>query len=79
MESINSLFANLLNLGTSIAVVVAAFFLMLGGYQYMSAGGNPHSMEKGKTALFNAVAGLFIIMSARVIAGLVQSALASGL
>ena len=78
MEAINSLFTNLLNLGTSIAVVVTAFFLMLGGYQYMSAGGNPHSMEKGKTALFNAVAGLFIILSARVIAGLVQSALTSG-
>jgi hypothetical protein len=78
VDAINSLFTSLLNLGTSVAVIVAAFFLMLGGYQYMSAGGNPHDMEKGKAALRSAVAGLFIVLSARVLAGVVQSALTSG-
>ena len=32
MAAINSLFANLLNIGTGVAVTVAAFFLMWGAF-----------------------------------------------
>ncbi len=75
MEAINSLFTNLLNIGLGVAVVVASFFLMWGAFMYMSAGGSPHQMERGKSAMFNAIAGLAIVLSARVIAGMIQSAL----
>ena len=78
MEAINSLFANLLNIGLGVAVTVAAFFLMWGAFIYMSAGGSPHQMERGKAAMVNAIAGLAIVLSARVIAGMIQSALAGG-
>ena len=54
---------------------MAAFWLMWGGYMYMSASGSPHQMERGKTAMLNALAGLAIVLSARVIAGMIQSAL----
>lgn len=47
-------------------------------YIYMSATGSPHQMEKGKSAMVNAVAGLAIVLSARVIAGMIQSALGTG-
>ena len=75
MESINNLFTNLLNVGVGVAVTVAAFFLMWGAFVYMSAGGSPHQMERGKSAMVNALAGLAIVLSARVIAGMIQSAL----
>ena len=75
MEAINTLFTNLLNIGLGVAVVVASFFLMWGAFMYMSAGGSPHQMERGKSAMFNAIAGLTIVLSARVIAGMIQSAL----
>ena len=75
MESINTLFENLLNIGVGVAVTVAAFFLMWGAFVYMSAGGSPHQMERGKSAMVNALAGLAIVLSARVIAGMIQSAL----
>ena len=75
MEAINTLFNNLLNIGLGVGVTVAAFFLMAGAFQYMSAGGSPHQMEKGKSAMFNAIAGLAIVLSARVVAGMIQSAL----
>ncbi len=75
MEAINTLFTNLLNIGLGVAVVVASFFLMWGAFMYMSAGGSPHQMERGKSAMFNAIAGLAIVLSARVIAGMIQSAL----
>lgn len=75
MESINTLFENLLNIGVGVAVTVAAFFLMWGAFVYMSAGGSPHQMERGKSAMVNALAGLAVVLSARVIAGMIQSAL----
>jgi hypothetical protein len=75
MDAINNLFTNLLNIGLGAAVTVAAFFLMCGAFIYMSAGGSPHQMERGKSAMVNALAGLAIVLSARVLAGLVQSAL----
>jgi len=78
LEAINTLFTNLLNIGLGVAVTVAAFFLMWGAFIYMSAGGNPHQMERGKSAMVNAIAGLAIVLSARVIAGMIQSALGGG-
>lgn len=75
MEAVNGLFTNLLNIGLGAAVTVAAFFLMWGAFVYMSAGGSPRQMESGKSAMINAIAGLGIVLSARVIAGMVQSAL----
>ena len=45
---------------------------------YMSAAGSPRQMESGKAAMINALFGLAIVLSARVIAGLIQSALGGG-
>jgi hypothetical protein len=73
--TITTLFSNLLNLGLTVAVTVAAFFLMWGAFVYMSAGGSPRQMETGKAAMQNALVGLAIALSARVIAGMIQSAL----
>ena len=77
MEAINNLFTNLLNIGLGVAVTVAAFFLMWGAFVYMSAAGSPRQMESGKSAMLNALIGLGIVLSARVVAGLIQSALVS--
>ena len=75
MDAINVLFTNLLNIGVAVAATVASFFLMWGAFMYMSASGSPHQMERGKSAMFNAIAGLAIVLSARVVAGMIQSAL----
>ncbi|HUY73260.1 MAG TPA: pilin [Candidatus Dormibacteraeota bacterium] len=78
LAAINGLFTNLLNIGVGVAVTVAAFFLMWGAFLYMSAAGSPHQMERGKSAMVNALAGLAIVLSARLIAGLIQTALGTG-
>ena len=75
MAEINTLFNNLLNIGLGVAVAVSAFFVMWGAFLYMSAGGSPHQMERGKAAIANALAGLAIVLLARVIAGTIQSAM----
>jgi len=74
-SAITQLFTKLLNLGTGVGVVVASFFIMWGAYQYMAAAGSPRQMESGKHAMFNAIAGLAIVLAARVIAGMIQNAL----
>jgi len=78
MDQINALFENLLNIGLGVAVAVAAFFVMWGAFLYMSAAGSPRQMEQGKTAIVNALTGLAIVLLARVIAGMVQSAMGAG-
>src|SRR5215204_3373177 len=78
MQQINALFTSLLNVGVGVGVTVAAFFLMWGAFMYMSASGSPRQMETGKAAMINALAGLAIVLSARVIAGMIQSALGGG-
>jgi len=74
-SAITQLFTRLLNLGAGVGVVVAAFFLMWGAYQYMASGGSPRQMESGKHAMFNALGGLAIVLVARLIAGMIQTAL----
>ncbi len=75
MDAINTLFTNLLNIGLGVGGTIGAFFLMWGAYLYMAAGGSPHQMARGKTAMYNALAGLVIVFSARIIAGMVRNAI----
>jgi hypothetical protein len=77
LDQINTLFNNLLNIGMGVGVAVSAFFVMWGAFLYMSASGSPHQMERGKAAIVNALAGLAIVLMARVIAGMIQSAIGS--
>lgn len=75
MDQINKLFENLLNIGLGVGVTVAAFFVMWGAFLYMSAGGSPHQMERGKSAMVNALVGLAVVLMARVIAEMVKTAM----
>ena len=76
MDEVNTLFGNLLDIGTGVAAAVSAFFVMWGAFLYMSAGGSPRQVETAKAAIANALAGLAIVLLARVIAAMVQDAVA---
>ena len=78
MEAITHLFTSLLNIGLGAGAVVAAFFLMWGGYLYMSAGGSPRQMEHGKSAMLNAIVGFAVVLGCRAIVGMIQSAIGTG-
>ena len=67
MESINRLFSNLMVIATGVVVSVAIFVIAIGAFQYMSAAGNPHQMERGKTTIVSALFGMAVVLSARVI------------
>lgn len=68
---ITNFFNNLVNIGIAVGALVCAFFLIFAGYRWMSAGGNVRQLETAKQALFNALAGLAIVLAAKIIANLV--------
>lgn len=75
MDAITALFTNLANTGLNVALAVAIFFLMVGGVIYMTAAGSTKQMETGKRAMLNAIFGLAIVLSAKMIATFLQNAL----
>ena len=74
MHEVNTLFGNLIEIGTGVAAVVAACFVMWGAFLYMTAGGSPRRLETAKSAIASALTGLAIVLLARVIASMVQGA-----
>lgn len=57
------------------AGVVAVFILVIGGYLYMSSGGNEEQAEKGKKTVTNFALGLFIIIMAYAIVTIIGNTL----
>src|SRR5260370_18936563 len=68
-------FDSLLTAGAAVGFAATAFFVMLAGYQYMSAGGSVRAVESAKGSLYNALIGFAVIILGKIIAGLVGSAL----
>lgn len=58
--------------------IIAIIFIILGGFWYMTAGGNDEQAEKGQKALTNAVIGLVLVILAYVIVNVVVNTLTSG-
>ncbi len=61
----------------TLAGVVATVFIIIGGYQYITAAGNEEQSEKGKKTLVNAVIGLVIIVLAMTIITIITNTLTS--
>jgi hypothetical protein len=78
MESINSLFDNLITIATGVVFSVAVFFVIVGAFQYMTAAGSPHQMERGKSTIVSALFGMVVVVSARVIANMIRGSLTGG-
>ncbi len=70
-----SVFNALLTAGAAVSLAATAFFVMLAGYQYMTAGGSVRSLESAKSSLSHALIGLAIVILCKVIANLVGGAL----
>jgi hypothetical protein len=62
-------FDSLLTAGAAIGLTATAFFVMLAGYQYMSAGGSVRAVESAKGSLYNALIGFAVVILCKIIAG----------
>jgi Type IV secretion system pilin len=68
-------FDALLTAGATVSAIVAAFFVMIAGFQYMGAGGSVRAIESAKGSLYNALIGFAIVILCKVIANLIGGAL----
>lgn len=69
--------SNTLKIITTIASLAAVFFLIKGGYLYLTSTGRPESLEQAKKDIKNALIGLVIVLSASFIVSFFQNALTS--
>ncbi len=68
----------LINFGIAIAGGFSVLFLIIGGFRYLTAGGDTEAVEKGKGTITNAVIGLAVVLLAGMIIRLVSNTVTGG-
>ncbi len=75
--SFTQLLQNVIEIMLLFAGAIAVVFVIIGGYQYITSGGNEETAEKGRQTLTNAIIGVIVIVLSytiiTVIANLVSS------
>lgn len=71
--SIGALFKTVAEWALGIAFILAVVFLIYGGFRYILAGGNEESAKAGRTAIFNALIGVVIIVLAFIVVQIVYN------
>ena len=74
MEQLTQTISNLVGILLGLVGAVGVGFFVYGAYLYLTASGAPHQMERGKTAMMTAVAGIVLALVAYGIVDLVMSA-----
>ena len=64
---------NTLGMITLIATAAAVFFLVKGGYQYITSTGKPDNLESAKKTIRNAIIGLVIVLGASLFVSLLSN------
>jgi hypothetical protein len=67
------LIRNLLNLGFGLAGIYFFFTLILGGYGYITGGGDKEAVQRAMSRIRNAIIGIVIIFSVFVIIYIVET------
>ncbi len=68
---LGEIFVTIINWALGIGFILAVVFLIYGGFRYILAGGNEESAKAGRTAIFNALIGVVIIVLSYVIVQIV--------
>ena len=75
--SVNDLIKTVINWLLGIAFGIAVLFLIIGGFWYITSGGNEETAEKGKNTAINAIIGIVIIILSYVIVNVVANLVTS--
>lgn len=62
---------NVIDIGLAIVGYIAFFFILYGGFQFLTGGSNPSQIEKARKTILNAVIGLVISLGAVAIVNLI--------
>jgi hypothetical protein len=60
--SLMGIVGTILQIAFALAGLIATFYIILGGYNYITAGGNPEAIEAAKATLTNAIIGLILVL-----------------
>ena len=74
MENLTQTISNLVGILLGVVGVIGVGFFIYGAYLYLTASGAPHQMERGKSAMMTALAGVVLAMVAFGVVELVMNA-----
>jgi hypothetical protein len=70
---LEALLTTIRNVLAGAGIVIAAIFLILGGYSFITAGGAPEKVETARRQIMYALIGVAIILLAAALVGIVES------
>ena len=65
--AIDSVLSRAIGLILTVAAVVAFFYLIVSGFQYMTAGGDADKATKARQGIINAIIGIIIILISYIV------------
>ena len=77
MEQLTQTISNIVGIMMGLVGAVGVGFFIFGAYLYLTASGAPHQMERGKSAMMTALAGIVLAMVAYGIVELVMNSVVS--
>jgi hypothetical protein len=77
-QDVRTTVSNVIKAFMGLLGIVAVVIILLGGFKWMTAGGNEEKVAEAKKLIISGIIGLVIIMSAYAIAQFVVSAIING-
>lgn len=73
--SITAFIFRIINIALALAGLIAVLYLVIGGFRYITAGGNEDAAGSAKKIILNAVIGIIVIILSFVVVRVVSSTL----
>ena len=77
VSNVESFIKAIINIMVALAGLVAAAFIIIGGFSYMTSTGNPERLDRAKRTIFYAASGLAVTAGAFVLVNIVSSVASS--
>ena len=77
-SSARGFIVRVINIALALAGLIAVFFLILGGFRYVTSLGNEEAAGQAKKIILNAIIGIVIIILSFVIVRVISNAVARG-
>lgn len=77
--NLTSTIANFINVGLGFLGIIAVVIILIGGYKWVTAGGEDEKVKKAKKYIFQGIAGLVIVLAAYAIATFALSTITSAM
>ena|SRR3990167_9996982 len=75
VSNVTDLIMRFIQILLAVAGLIAVIFLIIGGFRYITAGGNEETAESAKKTVTNAIIGIVIVILAFVIVRVISNAL----